>query len=70
MPATVARTSTQSLSSAIFPYVIRLAGLDLEAVAAADIFQDQALRHAVAIRQGSIVDEVLQQELSAPPGSP
>lgn len=65
MPASVARTSTQSLSSAILPYVVRLAGLDLGAVADAESYQDQALRHAIAIQQGSIVDEVLQQESGA-----
>lgn len=70
MPATVARTSTQSLSSAILPFVIRLAGLELDVMAGSESFHDQALHHAMAIQQGSIVDEVLQQELSGQQGRP
>jgi len=57
MPAAVARTATQSLSSAILPYVIALATgrvSELDELACLDA--------ATAIAQGAIVDPVLVQE--------
>ncbi len=63
MPATVARTSSQSLSSAILPYVQVLASTDIDELAASESIQKQALHRAMAIHQGKIVDEVLQREI-------
>ncbi len=63
MPATVARTSSQSLSSAILPYVQLLASADLAAMAASESVQEQALHRATAIHQGEVVDEVLRYEI-------
>ncbi len=64
MPATVARTSSQSLSSAILPYVLKLAGSNLDAMAESESVQDRALHSAIAIQRGSIVDKVLQDEIN------
>jgi alanine dehydrogenase len=63
MPAAVARTASQSLSSAILPYVVTLAGTDYEQLATSDSTQALALHAAAAIHRGDVVDEVLQQEL-------
>jgi len=63
MPATVARTSSQSLSAAILPYVQLLASLDLAEMAVSESTQEQTLHRATAIHQGRIVDEVLQREI-------
>ena len=59
MPAAVARTSSQSLSSAISPYVKALAD------DAGNSVLQQALFRARAIHRGEVVDAVLKQELSA-----
>ena len=64
MPATVARTSSQALSSAILPYVQLLAGADLAAMADSDVAQQQALYRAMAVHQGRVVDEILQGEIA------
>ena len=64
MPAAVARTSSQSLSSAIMPYVLKLASSDLDAMADAQSAAERALYHAMAVRDGSIVDKVLQDEVN------
>jgi alanine dehydrogenase len=64
MPATVARTSSQSLSSAILPYVLKLAGSELDAMAGSQSAAERALYHAMAVRNGSIVDNVLQDEIN------
>ena len=64
MPATVARTSSQSLSSAILPYVQLLTDADLTAMAASESAQQQALYRAMAVHQGRVVDEVLQREIT------
>lgn len=63
MPATVARTSSQSLSSAILPYVQSLASADLATMAIAESALQQALYRAVAVHQGEVVDQVLQREI-------
>jgi alanine dehydrogenase len=70
MPAAVARTSSQSLSSAILPYVKLLPGLELSSMALDEIaeserLQTQALQRAVAVRQGEVVDKVLLGEIDA-----
>ena len=64
MPAAVARTSSQSLSSAILPYVKQLAGTDIEDLAMSASLQERALHGAMAIRHGGIVDKVLQDEIN------
>lgn len=64
MPATVARTSSQALSSAILPYVKLLAGADLAVMAASESVQQQALYRAMAVHQGRVVDEVLRGEIA------
>ena len=69
MPAAVARTSSQTLSSAILPYVMTLANQDLsvqgcEALNEAESPQAEALQRAIAIQHGEVVDDVLRQELS------
>ena len=69
MPAAVARTSSQTLSSAILPYVQILAGLNLSEAGQllsvkTDSYRTQALQRAVAIDQGKVVDDVLLQELA------
>ena len=63
MPAAVARTASQSLSSAILPYVETLASTDFEQLAKSDSTQALALHAAAAIHRGEVVDQVLQQEL-------
>lgn len=63
MPATVARTSSQSLSSAILPYVQVLASSGIDEMANSEMSREQALYRAMAIHQGRIVDEVLQREI-------
>ncbi len=62
MPATVARTSSQSLSSAILPYVQVLAGTHIDAMATSEFPLEQALYRAMAVYQSNIVDAVLQRE--------
>lgn len=64
MPATVARTSSQSLSSAILPYVLKLAGSNLDAMAESESVHERALHRAMAVQRGSIVDKVLQDEIN------
>jgi alanine dehydrogenase len=68
MPAAVARTSSQTLSSAILPYVQTLADLDLTAPGQlksreTDDAATRALQAAIAVDQGEVVDEVLRQEM-------
>ncbi len=68
MPAAVARTSSQSLSSAILPYVKTLASMNLAEHGCAELNkaesqQAQALQRAIAIQQGEVVDDVLRQEI-------
>lgn len=63
MPATVARTSTQSLSSAVLPYVLEIANTPPGQLAASKSVKSQALHSAIAINQGQVVDSILQQEL-------
>ena len=71
MPAAVARTSSQALSSAILPYVQVLAGYDADTLTsepAAGSAEDEkvlALYHARALYRGELVDEVLQQEVDS-----
>ena len=69
MPATVARTSSQSLSTAILPYVHALASFDLDACLPDIENQESSIRcalsQAIAIDHGDIVDEVLLREMSA-----
>ena len=60
MPATVARTASQSLSSAILPYVQALSDSEL-AVSSQSI----ALQRAMAIDKGRVVDKVLLDEMGA-----
>ena len=56
MPGAVPRTAAQSLSTVIRPYVLLLAGGGLAV--------SQALREAVAVAAGEVVDPVLQQVLT------
>lgn len=65
MPAAVARTASQSLSSAILPYVLALADSAVDVLKQSKSRQAQQLHHAVAIHQGKVVDEVLIKELSS-----
>lgn len=65
MPAAVARTASQSLSSAILPYVQALASTDLDGLPHAKSRKAEALYGAMAIHQNKVVDKVLQQELDA-----
>jgi alanine dehydrogenase len=68
MPAAVARTSSQALSSAILPYVVALAGCGADALAVEPVNCEekvQALYRARALYRGELVDEVLQQEVSS-----
>ena len=68
MPAAVARTSSQALSSAILPYVVALAGCGADALAVEPVNCEekvQALYRARALYSGELVDEVLQQEVSS-----
>jgi alanine dehydrogenase len=64
MPATVARTSSQSLSSAILPYVLKLAGSELNLMADSGSAKERALFKAMAVQSGCIVDSVLQEEIN------
>ena len=64
MPAAVARTSSQSLSSAILPYVLTLASTNFEPTGKSDSAQAQTIQAAIAIHRGEVVDEILRQELS------
>ena len=64
MPATVARTSSQSLSSAILPYVLKLAGSELNVMADSGSAKERAMYTAMAVQSGSIVDSVLQEEIN------
>lgn len=65
MPAAVARTSSQSLSSAILPYVMGLAATKPDALAGSTSARERGLHSAMAIHQGGIVDKVLQDEINA-----
>jgi alanine dehydrogenase len=63
MPAAVARTASQSLSSAILPYVKVLAGSDLNLMAESGVSVQTALYRGLAIYQGTVVDAVLSREI-------
>ena len=63
MPATVARTASQSLSSAILPYVEALASSDLNVMAESTSSTLTALYRGLAIYQGEVVDDVLLHEI-------
>lgn len=69
MPATVARTASQSLSSAVLPYILPLAESsadELLSMSKQESWSTQAaLSQAVAVCRGEVVDDVLQQELSS-----
>jgi alanine dehydrogenase len=72
MPAAVARTSSQSLSTAILPYVRELASGSVlmqpdsvETGQTACASKCQALRQAMAICHGEVVDPVLSQEIAS-----
>ena len=59
MPATVARTASQSLSSVILPYVEALASSDLDDMAVSTSPELRSLYRGLAIYQGEVVDQVL-----------
>ena len=63
MPAAVARTSSQSLSSAILPYVQVLASSAIDEMSASEIPQQRALHRAMAVHRSEVVDTVLQREM-------
>lgn len=63
MPATVARTASQSLSSAVLPYVEALAGANLNEKAESACSRVQAIYRGMAVFQGEIVDQVLLHEV-------
>lgn len=63
MPAAVARTATQSLSSAILPYVLLLAGSSLPDLKQSKSAQEQLLYRAMAVHEGAVVDHVLKLEM-------
>jgi alanine dehydrogenase len=65
MPAAVARTSSQSLSSAILPYVLTLASSTVNELSKSEYQHAKTLHHAMAIHQGEVVDKVLKQELDS-----
>jgi len=65
MPATVARTASQSLSVAILPYVELLAREDADILDKPDCPHAMALQRAVAIKAGDVVDKILQDEISS-----
>jgi len=65
MPAAVARTASQSLSSAILPYVQILAGSDIAGLEQSGDDRGLRLQQAIAIQQGKVVDVVLQKEMAA-----
>jgi len=54
MPGAVPRTASQALSSAVLPYVIELLEKGVE---------NSRLQAAIAVRNGSVVDPVLREEL-------
>ena len=62
MPASVARTASQSLASAILPYVSALADLSVDALNQPESIDSQVLHQAIAINLGEIMDPVLRQE--------
>ncbi len=63
MPATVARTASQSLSSVILPYVEALASSDLDDMAVSTSPELRSLYRGLAIYQGEVVDQVLLHEI-------
>ena len=63
MPATVARTASQSLSSAILSYVEALTSSDLNVMAESTSPALTALYRGLAIYQGEVVDDVLRHEI-------
>lgn len=65
MPAAVARTASQSLSSAVLPYVLALAKLENGSSTTSDPARSlvAALQKAVAISAGKVVDKVLSREI-------
>jgi alanine dehydrogenase len=64
MPATVARTASQSLSSAILPYVEILAAAGVDGLLASAGPQSFALQRAMAIKAGEVVDNILLDEIA------
>lgn len=56
MPAAVPRTATQALSTAILPYVARIADGHMD---------DADIRAAIAIENGAVIDEVLAREFKS-----
>jgi alanine dehydrogenase len=65
MPAAVARTASQSLSSAIMPYVLIIAGTGVTGLLQSRSDKGQRLHEAMAIHQGKVVDDVLINEIKA-----
>lgn len=65
MPAAVARTASQSLSSAILPYVKSLAEMSADGLPYSESTMSEILYNAVAIHQNKVVDKVLKHELQA-----
>ena len=65
MPATVARTASQSLSSAILPYVEILAAAGVDGLLTAACSQSLALQRAMAIKAGEVVDNILLDEIAS-----
>jgi len=65
MPATVARTASQSLSSVILPYVEALVSSSLNEMAESTSSLHNALYNATAIHQGKVVDDVLKHEVNS-----
>ncbi len=65
MPAAVARTASQSLSSAVLPYVMALASSDPEQLQDSISPFAGALLAAMAVQHHNIVDKILQQEFSS-----
>ena len=54
MPGAVPRTASQALSTAVLPYVIEILEKGVE---------NSRLQAAIAVRNGSVVDPVLREEL-------
>ena len=65
MPATVARTSSQSLSSAILPYVEVLASGVIDFSVKPTSGLKAALYEGVAVHGGEVVDRVLRREIDS-----
>jgi len=65
MPATVARTASQSLASVILPYVDALASKGIDALSESTSGIKAALYGAMAVYDGEVVDEVLRREIDS-----